>query len=135
MDALNLKLPDYYINRELSQLAFNLRVLKQAMDISVPLLERLRFLAITASNLDEFFEVRVAGLQAQLFDHLEPQDPPPDGMSALAQLVEISRRVHDMVARKHETWLTDLMPKLAEIGIVVVGPQALSDAENTFLDG
>ena len=66
MDALNLKLPDYYINRELSQLAFNLRVLKQAMDSSVPLLERLKFLCISSTNLDEFFEIRVSGLKHRL---------------------------------------------------------------------
>ncbi len=84
--------PSLFINRELSWLEFNERVLEEARDPSVPLLERLRFLAISASNLDEFFEVRVAGLQAQLYDDLEPQDPPPDGMSPLAQLNEISRR-------------------------------------------
>ena len=66
MDALNLKLPDYYINRELSQLAFNVRVLKQATDTSVPLLERLKFLCISSTNLDEFFEIRVSGLKHRL---------------------------------------------------------------------
>ena len=72
--------PSLYINRELSWLAFNDRVVEEAQDTSNPLLERLRFLAISASNLDEFFEVRVAGLQAQLYDNLEPQDTPPDGI-------------------------------------------------------
>ena len=84
--------PSLFINRELSWLDFNERVLEEARDPSNPLLERLRFLAICASNLDEFFEVRVAGLQAQLYENLEPQDPPPDGMGPLAQLIEISRR-------------------------------------------
>src|SRR5689334_425280 len=84
--------PSRYINRELGWLAFNERVLEEAQDSAVPLLDRLRFLAISASNLDEFFEVRVAGLQAQLYDNLEPQDIPPDGMGPLTQLVEISRR-------------------------------------------
>ncbi|MEW4567513.1 polyphosphate kinase 1 [Tautonia sp. JC769] len=123
-----------FINRELSWLDFNERVLEEARDPSVPLLERLRFLAITASNLDEFFEVRVAGLQAQIYEQLEPQDPPPDGLSALTQLLEIGRRSRDFVARQYETWIDDLLPKLASAGIVVVSPDALTDDENTFLD-
>src|SRR6516225_9533399 len=83
--------PSLFINRELSWLDFDERVLEEARDPSNPLLDRLRFLAISASNLDEFFEVRVAGLQAQLYENLEPQDTPPDGMGPLAQLVEIAR--------------------------------------------
>ncbi len=63
MDTLNLKLPDYYVNRELSQLEFNMRVLQQARDETVPLLERLKFLCISSTNLDEFFEIRVSGLK------------------------------------------------------------------------
>src|SRR5215210_8150546 len=100
--------PSRYINRELGWLDFNERVLEEARDPSNPLLERLRFLAICASNLDEFFEVRVAGLQAQLYDNLEPQDTPPDGMGPLTQLTEIARRAHDFVARQYECWQTDI---------------------------
>ena len=90
---------DLFINRELSWLDFNERVLEEAREPSNPLLDRLRFLAICASNLDEFFEVRVAGLQAQLYENLEPQDLPADGLGPLAQLLEITRRAHDFVAR------------------------------------
>jgi polyphosphate kinase len=126
--------PSLYINRELSWLGFNDRVLEEARDPSVPLLERLRFVAISASNLDEFFEVRVAGLQEQLDDNVEPQDVPPDGMGPLAQLTEISRRVHDFVARQYETWLQELRPALGKHGIVLCEPEDLDDAQNAFLD-
>ena len=66
VDTLNLKLPDHYVNRELSQLEFNMRVLQQARDETVPLLERLKFLCISSTNLDEFFEIRVSGLKQRL---------------------------------------------------------------------
>jgi polyphosphate kinase len=127
--------PSLFINRELSWLDFNERVLEEARDPSNPLLERLRFLTIAASNLDEFFEVRVAGLQAQLYDGLEPQDTPPDGMESLAQLAEIGRRAHDSVARQYECWVTLLRPELAGYGIHVCALDTLSDAQNTYLDG
>ena len=126
--------PSWFINRELSWLDFNERVLEEARDASNPLLERLRFLAICASNLDEFFEVRVAGLQAQLYENLEPQDPPPDGMGPLAQLIEITRRAHDFVSRLYEVWLTEIRPVLQKHGILLCTPQELTDAQNAFLD-
>jgi polyphosphate kinase len=126
--------PAWFINRELSWLDFNERVMEEARDATNPLLERLRFLAICASNLDEFFEVRVAGLQAQLYENLEPQDPPPDGMGPLAQLVEITRRAHDFVARLYEVWLTEVRPLLLKHGIRVCADHELSDAQNAYLD-
>src|SRR5947207_10875304 len=117
--------PSLFINRELSWLDFNERVLEESRDPSNPLLERLRFLAICASNLDEFFEVRVAGLQAQLYDNLEPQDSPPDGLGPLTQLTEIARRAHDFVVRQYETWWTEIRPELAKHGIRVCGYEEL----------
>ncbi len=126
--------PSLYINRELSWLDFNERVLEEARDPSNRLLERLKYLAITASNLDEFFEVRVAGLQAQLYDKLEPQDPPPDGMTPLAQLLAIEQRVREFVTRQYETWRDDILPGLAERGIVVATPEELTAEEDIFLD-
>ena len=117
--------PSLFINRELRWLDFNERVLEEARDPSNPLLERLRFLAICASNLDEFFEVRVAGLQAQLYENLEPQDPPADGMGPLAQLLEINRRAHDFVARLYEAWLTEVRPELQKHGIRLCDPHGL----------
>lgn len=126
--------PSLYINRELSWLDFNERVLEEARDPSVPLLDRLKFLAISASNLDEFFEVRVAGLQAQLYDNLEPQDYPPDQMSPLMQLTEISRRAHDFVARQYATWTEQIRPELADHGLIICDAEDLTPQRNLFLD-
>ncbi|MFO0907706.1 MAG: polyphosphate kinase 1 [Isosphaeraceae bacterium] len=134
--STSLKTPDpsLFINRELSWLDFNERVIEEARDPSNPLLDRLKFLAISASNLDEFFEVRVAGLQAQIYDNLEPQDPPPDGMGPLAQLTEIARRAHDFVDRQYDIWHNEIRPGLAKHGIVVCHPDDLTEAQNQFLD-
>jgi polyphosphate kinase len=126
--------PSLYINRELSWLSFNERVLEEARDPSVPLLERLRFLTITASNLDEFFEVRVAGLQAQVYASLEPQDIPADGMEPLAQLNEISRRAHEFVALQSETWIREIRPALEKHGILLCEPDQLTPDQVDFLD-
>ncbi len=126
--------PSMFINRELSWLDFNDRVLEEARDPSNPLLERLKFIAISASNLDEFFEVRVAGLQAQLYDSLEPQDAPADGMGPLAQLTEISRRAHDFVGRLYDVWLKEVRPELGTHGIHVCEYEDLTEAHNAFLD-
>src|SRR3954454_18834433 len=123
-----------FINRELSWLDFNERVLEEARDRSNPLLDRLKFLAICASNLDEFFEVRVAGLQAQLYENLEPQDLPPDGMGPLAQLLEIARRAHDFVGRLYDAWLQEIRPELREHGILVCTPEELNPSQVSFLD-
>ena len=127
--------PGLFINRELSWLDFNERVLEEARDSSNPLLERLRFLAISASNLDEFFEVRVAGLQAQLYENLEPQDAPPDGLGPLGQLTEIARRAHDFVARQYETWRSEIRQQLAGHGIRICDPEELTPTQDTYLDG
>ena len=126
--------PELFINRELSWLDFNERVLEEARDPSNPLLERLRFLSICASNLDEFFEVRVAGLQAQLYENLEPQDPPPDGMGPLAQLLEISRRAHDFVARMYRGLAHRAPPRIAQARHPLCEPAELTDSQNRFLD-
>ncbi len=126
--------PAHYINRELSWLAFDERVLEEARDPSNPILERLKFLAISASNLDEFFEVRVAGLQAQLYDSLEPQDPPPDGMEPGPLLAEIARGTHDFVDRQYDVWKTEIRPALAGLGIVVCKATDLTESDNAFLD-
>src|SRR3984893_10914624 len=91
-----------YNNRELSLLEFNQRVLEEAQDLSTPLLERLKFLCIVASNLDEFFEVRVAGLKQQRQSNISA--PGPDGMSPGEQLAAISSRVRRMEDQQHRIW-------------------------------
>ncbi|HEX4620614.1 MAG TPA: RNA degradosome polyphosphate kinase, partial [Myxococcaceae bacterium] len=90
--------PKLFLNRELSWLAFNERVLSEARDASLPLFERLKFLTIVSSNLDEFFMVRVAGLKQQILGGVA--DTPADGMLPAEQLAAISERAHAMVAEE-----------------------------------
>lgn len=92
---MELQAADLFLNRELSLLEFNRRVLEQARDERVPLLERLKFLCISSSNLDEFFEIRVAGLQ-QLAE-LNPSQRGPDGLTPAENLAAISQRAHALV--------------------------------------
>src|SRR5216683_2812588 len=101
----------WFINRELSWLAFNERVLEEACDPQVPALERLKFLAITSSNLDEFFMIRVAGLKSQLVGHVEESGP--DALSPGEQLQAISVRAHEVVARQYRALLADVLLNLA----------------------
>ena len=101
-----------YLNRELSWLEFNARVLEEAADPTNPALERIKFLSIVSSNLDEFFEVRVAGLQEQLYAGLEPQDFPADGLSPVEQLDRIEQRAHRLVADQYQLLHQELMPQL-----------------------
>src|SRR3990170_2560762 len=110
-------LPEHFINRELSWLEFNARVLEEAEDGQNPLLERVKFLAIFASNLDEFFMVRVAGLREQAFGDMLPQDPPADGLKPLAQLQRIARRTEQLVAQQYGCWNESILPALAAAGI------------------
>ncbi|HET9596602.1 MAG TPA: polyphosphate kinase 1 [Anaeromyxobacteraceae bacterium] len=120
--------PSLFINRELSWLEFNQRVLDEAADPSLPLAERLKFLGITASNLDEFFMVRVAGLKSQIEDGV--LTTPPDGLSPREQLERVSRRVHRMVAEQHRLWREELRPALErEHGVRLLRPGELSPDE------
>ena len=102
--------PSLYLNRELSWLEFNARVLAEALDPSVPLYERLKFLAIFSTNLDEFFMVRAAGLQAQLYSEVE--ELPPDGLTPEQQLTFIGTRVHELVQESYAIWNSTLRKEL-----------------------
>src|SRR5882757_4588501 len=107
----DLRQPDLYVNRELSWLAFNERVLDQACDGSWPLLERLKFLAIFGSNLDEFFMIRVSGLH-ELLDAKAPSTA-PDGLSAIEQMARIRALVTRLTESAALLWIHDLLPELA----------------------
>ena len=114
-----------YINRELSWLEFNDRVLQEARDENAPLLERLKFLAISGSNLDEFFMVRVGGLQMLSKRGRNKRDPA--GLTPEDQLQAISRRVHQMTADQHRCLLYDLEPHLAQEDLRRVRPGQLTE--------
>jgi polyphosphate kinase len=124
--------PALLINRELSWLEFNRRVLHEAQDPRTPLLERVKFLSIFASNLDEFFQVRVAGLRQQVAAHLS--DLTPDGLTPEDQLRTIAVTVRAL-QREHGACLThDVLPALAERGIeLITGAEALSSEDTAHL--
>lgn len=112
--------PNHFINRELSWLEFNARVLEEAQDETTPLLERVKFLSIFSSNLDEFFMVRVAGLREQAFAFEAPQDESPDGLRAIAQLVQIEKETQRLVADQYRCLMDTVLPQLAKHGIKIV---------------
>src|SRR6478736_2505534 len=123
--------PALYINRELSWLEFNARVLAEAEDARVPLYERAKFLAIFAANLDEFFMVRVAGLQAQLSGEVE--ESPADGMTPQRQLAAISERAQELTTQSYRIWNV-LKPELRREGVALVSPAELDAKEQAALD-
>src|SRR5580693_8722991 len=132
MVRTSLDNPAYYINREASWMAFNRRVLEEAQDESNPVLEQLKFLAITASNLDEFFEVRVAGLVQQIEDGYK--EAGPDGLSLLQERDVVSRETHEFVDDQYVCWNEKLRPMLAESGIRVLGLHELDTKARSFVD-
>ncbi|MBN1556790.1 MAG: RNA degradosome polyphosphate kinase, partial [Lentisphaerae bacterium] len=122
-----------FINRELSWLEFNQRVLDEALDESVPLLERLNFLAITASNLDEFFMVRVGGLQ--MLRDRNVRKPDPAGLTPRAQLAAIAERAKKMVEAQYRCYREQLDPALRAAGIRRVTPAEVTPMQARVLDG
>lgn len=116
--------PQNFINRELSWLEFNRRVFEEAQDPTQPLLERVKFLGIVSSNLDEFFEIRVAGIKQQIAS--ETSDVGPDGMSPTATFEEIERVVHKLVAQQYALWNKEIEPLLRENQIFLHNVETLS---------
>jgi len=116
--------PKLYINRELSWLAFNERVLDEARDSSLPLYERLKFLGIVSSNLDEFFMVRVAGLKQQIVGGVA--ETPADGMLPKEQLAAIKERARSMVAEQFRLWREEITPQLQAKGVAILNRDQLS---------
>ena len=119
------------LNRELSWLDFNDRVLQLAAEPGIPLLERAKFCAIFSTNLDEFFQVRVAALRDQIAAGIE--DPTWDGRTPHQQLVEVSAKVPIMLARQEDIFVDELLPGLAAEGIEIVSWDRLSDVDRTTL--
>src|ERR1700723_2462303 len=128
--------PQYFLNRHFSWLQFNERVLEEARDPNNPLLERVKFLSITASNLDEFVEVRVAGMLQQV-EHGN-RELGPDGRMPAEVLSELATRIHAFVKSQYDCWREELLPALAAESIRVVslkglGPAALEHIENFYV--
>src|SRR5262245_5677600 len=122
---------DRYLNRELAWLDFNARVLEEALDAAVPLLERVKFLAIFSSNLDEFFMVRLAGLKRQVDAGVEVGGP--DGLSPRATIELLSKRLHDLVALQHRCFERDIRPALEQEGVHLVEEAGLDPIQRAFL--
>ncbi|HEX5443393.1 MAG TPA: hypothetical protein VFW87_06180, partial [Pirellulales bacterium] len=127
-------LAEHFINRELSWLEFNARVLEEAVDESNPLLERVKFLSIFSSNLDEFFMVRVAGLREQSFGDGAPEDYSPDGLRPIVQLQRIAARTKELVAAQYRCWNESVVPQLAEQRIRLLKHDELSAEQQSSLD-
>ena len=124
--------PEHFLNRELSWLAFNQRVLDEALDPTTPLLERVKFFCITSSNLDEFFEVRVAGIKQQIESDVVERSV--DGLTASECFRALNRRVRTMVEAQFRCWREELVPALAENGIRFREVAELDAADRRWLE-
>ena len=125
--------PQYYDNRELSWLKFEQRVLNEAKDKSIPILDRLKFVSITSSNLDEFFMVRVASLKDM--EHANYTKKDIAGMNPSQQLEAIGKEVHALVEKQYNTYNRSLMPLLKKKGIQIVGAyEELNEKQRAYVD-
>src|SRR6266478_6665832 len=129
--AVTADSPGRFINRELSWLAFNRRVLEEAQNLRHPLLERLRFLSISASNLDEFYMVRVAGLKGMVNAGIATLSD--DGLTPAQQLARVDAMAAELIAEQQATWRV-LRAELANSGVVVIEPGALVSEDRSWLD-
>jgi polyphosphate kinase len=129
--AVDLSDPEYYFNREMSWLEFNSRVLHEALDTRNPLLERLKFLAIFSSNLDEYFMVRVAALKEQVQAGVRKTSP--DGRTAQQQLDIIRERLHPMITKAHHHFQQVLRPQLANHGVYLLDYIDLTPEQRSYL--
>lgn len=121
-----------FLNRELSWIEFNRRVLDQALDPATPLLERLKFLSIFSTNLDEFFMIRVAGLKEQFEEDVNELSP--DGMTAAEQLRELRSRLLPLIAQQMSCLNTEILPRLHELGISICDYESLNREEKKRID-
>jgi polyphosphate kinase len=131
--TVDLGAPELYINRELAALEFNFRVLAQARDPDVPVLERLRYLTIVSNNLDEYFEVRVAVLKHK--HTLGAAVPGADGLTSSEILARIRERALTLVAEIFDTWREQLLPAMEAEGIRFLTPDGWSDKQRRWLQG
>ena len=133
MELEKFEKKEYFVNRELSWLKFDERVLSEARDKNLPLFDRLKFLSITASNLDEFFMVRVASLKDQVHAGYHKTDI--SGMTAKEQLKEISARTHELVHVQYNTLNRSLLPALEKAGMhLVAAHEDLTEQQKMFVD-
>ena len=133
MEMKDFEKSEYFVNRELSWLKFDERVLSEARDKNLPLFDRLKFLSITASNLDEFFMVRVASLKDQV--HAGYQKTDIAGMTAKEQLKEISVQTHELVHVQYNTFNRAILPALEKAGLhLLTGHEELTEKQKEFVD-
>src|SRR5450631_2908389 len=121
--------PHLFINRELSWLEFNYRVLEEARDSTLPLYERLKFMAIFTSNLDEFFMVRVAGLKQQIAGGVA--EAPADGLLPSEQLAAVGSRVRELIAERDRLWEDEIVPALTEHKVFLLKREAFTPEQRT----